>query len=232
MITNKNILDFEKRGKIYQFILKNPGLHLRELERKSKIPKSTLVHHLKFLEKRELVKSTQDKRFTRYYVTKRIGKREKEILSTIRQDVPFKIILHVLHNYVTSRKEMSKELEKHPNTISFHFKKLLEKDIIERSPVINGMGSRPIDKRPIRIDFINRNQIIYRLKDPYEIYDVLIANQENIFKKNRNFDNLMLWNLNVNYPTYTPPEVANDFESGVDSSLDAFFEVFPHPYHV
>jgi len=55
MISNKNILELELRRNIYDFILKNPGFHLRGLSRKLKIPKSTLLHHLKILKKRELI---------------------------------------------------------------------------------------------------------------------------------------------------------------------------------
>jgi len=51
MISNKNILEHDIRQKIYRFILENSGLHLREISRRMAIPKSTLRHHLKYLNK-------------------------------------------------------------------------------------------------------------------------------------------------------------------------------------
>ena len=76
MIKN-GILELETRRRIYNFILKNPGLHLREISRRSNIPKTTLIYHLNFLEKQGLIKTEANSRFTRYYTTNKVGKKDK-----------------------------------------------------------------------------------------------------------------------------------------------------------
>ena len=62
---NCNILELETRRKIYDFIQKFPGLHVREISRRLEIPFSTLQYHLRFLEKRELVKAKDDGKYIR-----------------------------------------------------------------------------------------------------------------------------------------------------------------------
>ena len=43
------ILELEKRRKIYNYILTNPGLHFNEIVRGLQIPKTTLEYHLNYL---------------------------------------------------------------------------------------------------------------------------------------------------------------------------------------
>ena len=51
MISKKNILKLEIRRKIYDFVDKNPGLHVREISRRMDIPINTLIYHIKYLKK-------------------------------------------------------------------------------------------------------------------------------------------------------------------------------------
>ena len=51
MITTRNIMKLEPRQKIFNYIQKYPGMHLRDISRQTNIPKTTLVHHLKYLKK-------------------------------------------------------------------------------------------------------------------------------------------------------------------------------------
>ena len=92
MILKENILKLEIRRKIYNFILKYPGLHLREI----KMPKTTLRHHLNFLEKYGLIITKADHRYTRYYVIQKVGKQDKEILNLLRQETPRRIFMLLL----------------------------------------------------------------------------------------------------------------------------------------
>lgn len=76
----EKILNLEKRRIIHNIILKNPGIHLREIVRKSKIPKSTLKYHIIYLEKQNLIIKKVDRGCSRYFVSNAVGNYEKKIL--------------------------------------------------------------------------------------------------------------------------------------------------------
>ena len=60
----EDTLALEARREIYNLILANPGLHEREIGRKLEMSLSTLDYHLHYLEKREIVTSKKDGRYT------------------------------------------------------------------------------------------------------------------------------------------------------------------------
>ena len=138
MISNKNILDLEQRRSIYNYILKNPGLHQRELSRRLKIPKSTLLHHLKILKKQDLVILRTVNGYHRIYASKKLGNKEKEILNLLRQKIPQQILLYLVSKTHCSQIELSEVLEKKPPIISYYLKKLYDLDLIESVQGKNG----------------------------------------------------------------------------------------------
>jgi predicted transcriptional regulator len=137
-MTNTNILDLENRRRIYNCILKNPGLHQRNLSKKLRVPFSTLYYHLRYLKKLDLIIEKKIGRYSRYYTKNTIGRGDKEFLNIIRQYIPRNIIVFICIYYVASQKELSIDLDKHHTTIKVHLKKLLDMDIIEIAPVKNG----------------------------------------------------------------------------------------------
>ena len=109
-----NILLLSTRRNIYQFIVKSPGLHLRELSRRLQMPLNTVKYHLHVLQKRELIKEKTEGRYHRYYVTYKIGAREKELINLLREDIPCTIILYLMICYWSTQNDISKSLQKHP----------------------------------------------------------------------------------------------------------------------
>jgi len=153
--------EFKARKEIYNYILEHPGLHLGELSRKMDIPKSTMNYHLNHLKKRERLVKKSEERYTRYYIANKIGKTDKKILHLLRQTVPREIIIFLLLHPDSLQKKISKNLKKHPTTISFHLNKLMNIDIIETIP--------------------NGNETIYRIKNPQHISDLLIKYGKSLF---------------------------------------------------
>jgi len=78
MISKKNVLALNLRQDIFSQISKYPGIHFSELSRKSKIPKTTLTHHLKYLEKEDIIGSKEQGRYKRFFV--KLEKRKKKSL--------------------------------------------------------------------------------------------------------------------------------------------------------
>ena len=83
---NKSILKLEKRRKIYNYILKYPGVHLSELSKKLDIPKTTLFYHLNYLKKHELVLVKTVDRFSRYYGVRKVGEKNKKLIDFLLKE--------------------------------------------------------------------------------------------------------------------------------------------------
>lgn len=143
---------------IYEYIFKHPGLHLSELSRKMNIPKSTINYHLRYLIKQEFIAMKSGNKYVRYYITNGVGETDKKMIELLRQDVPYKIVIFLLSNPDSSQIKISKNLKKHPTTISFHLDKLKDLDMIETIP--------------------NANEIKYSIKNPEYISELLIKYKE------------------------------------------------------
>ena len=77
MSFNEKTLDLKNRRQIFSFIRKYPGIYLRKLSRKLNIPKTTLIYHLDYLEKRGYTEKKNEGKYTRYYITQNVGTIEK-----------------------------------------------------------------------------------------------------------------------------------------------------------
>lgn len=134
----EDTLALETRRKIYNLILTYPGLHEREIARKLDMSLSTLDYHLHYLEKREIIVSKKDGRYTRYFVSKRIGAQDKRAISLLRQKTPRNIVLFLLLNPRSLHKEICDEVKKSPSTVSFHLKKLVDAGIVDAISIGRG----------------------------------------------------------------------------------------------
>ena len=176
------ILEFKRRQEIYEFISQNSGLHMRDISRKLNVPFTSLKYHLNYLEKKELIISRYDGKYSRYFISLEIGEKEKRILNCLRKRTTLHIILWFFIAVQCSQKDISRFLEKHPTTISFHLRKMIQAGIIEQVSIDKGVIHNEIP--PITI---NRPQVssekIYVLQDPWMIYDLLIKNKENLGDK-------------------------------------------------
>jgi DNA-binding MarR family transcriptional regulator len=176
------ILEYKRRREIYKFISQNSGLHMRDISRKLNVPFTSLKYHLNYLEKKGLIISRYDGKYSRYFISLEIGEKEKRILNCLRKRTTLHIILWFFIAVQCSQKDISRFLEKHPTTISFHLRKMIQAGIIEQVSIEKGIIHN--DTPPITI---NRPQVssekIYVLQDPWMIYDLLIKNKENLSDK-------------------------------------------------
>jgi DNA-binding MarR family transcriptional regulator len=176
------ILEFKRRREIYEFISQNSGLHMRDISRKLNVPFTSLKYHLNYLEKKGFIISRDDGKYTRYFISLEIGEKEKRILNCLRKRTTLHIILWFFIAVQCSQKDISGFLEKHPTTISFHLRKMIQTGIIEQVSIDKGVIHN--NTPPI---IINRTQVssekIYVLQDPWMIYDLLIKNKENLGDK-------------------------------------------------
>lgn len=221
-----NILELGVRRGIYEHIFKFPGLHTREISRRLKIPFTTLQYHLRYLEKRELIRGKDDGKYVRYYVSSQLGRKEKNILVFLRKKTPRSIILYLLAFVVGSQAELSKSLKKHPTTIEFHLKKMEEMNIIKQ--VKSEYGVVKLDFKPYELEHIQEgNEVLYSLVDPYVVYDLLITHKKSLVD-DEVFQHMVDY---INYMVSTGvPEKIISPRKAVDEIADLIWQVFPPPF--
>jgi DNA-binding MarR family transcriptional regulator len=200
------ILDLETRRMIYNHILEHPGLHFRGLSRKMKIPRSTLDYHLNYMKKRGLITVSNHGKFIRFYVVENVGREEKKILEIIRQETPRRILLSMKIPNTVPFEYLIREMDKAPSTISYHMKKLIEADIVERV-VVN-------------------NQVKFVLKDEDGLYDIFIRYNESLLDDFVN--DLIEWITRIRTDVSFRDLIY--FIQDTDGLINGFFEMFPNPY--
>ena len=124
------ILEIETRQQIYNYILKYPGRHIRDLSRQLDLPKSTLIYHLKYLKKHGFIEENLYENYTRYYALKQVDRYHKEILNLFREEASRRVILYLAQNQFSTIDEISKNIHKHRSTVSHHLKKLSNAGIL------------------------------------------------------------------------------------------------------
>jgi len=218
-----NILELEARRKIYDFITKSPGMHVREISRRLEIPFTTLQYHLRFLEKRELVKAKEDGKYTRYFVFNKFGRKEKDVVDLIRKKTTRSMILYFLAFIVCSQIEISKSLEKHPTTIEFHLKKMEKMDVIKQ--VKSEYGVIKLDFVPYEVEHKQEgNEILYCLIDPYLIYDLLVINKDSMLEDDE-FKNIFEY-IVFSVETGIPDKITSPRDA-IDILAKIFRDMFP-----
>ena len=124
------ILELEIRKKIYEYILKYPGIHIRDLSRRLEMPKSTLIYHIKYLKKHGFIEENIYENYTRYYALKQVDRYHKDILNLFREEASCRVILYLAQNQFSTIDEISKNIHKHRSTVSHHLKKLSNAGIL------------------------------------------------------------------------------------------------------
>ena len=126
-------LELETRRRIYEQIIKSPGIHFRELERRLHVVVGNLQYHLQYLEKKNLIRASNDEDYVRYFVKdKSLNENERKILSFLRRSGCRHILIQLLNNPELNNKELSQAIGLSPSTISWNLNKLIEAGIIER----------------------------------------------------------------------------------------------------
>ena len=125
-------LELEVRKNLYSLIVKSPGLHFREIQRRIKMATGHLTHHLNYLQKVNLITTRSNGEYLRYYAITSISNKERKILELIRQKSIRHIILYLLEHKKCNHQELTKSLDLSPATISWHIKKLVDRKIVEK----------------------------------------------------------------------------------------------------
>ncbi len=239
MISTENILKLEIRQKIYRYISNNPGLHLREIQRRINIPYGTLKHHLRYLEKHNLISTKSgNEYYKRYNISDKFGNNETKILYLLRQEVPRYILIYILFYRVCSQTELSKALEKTISTIAFHLNKFKKLGVILKLDKNTNFDTWKLVIKRSRIS----SESLYTFSTRemfYSVYNMLIV-YKNSLPDQKLIDDILHTYLDCidkskqdkrkrDFPK-TIYKRNNNPDVGIDKAIDLFYEIFPNPF--
>lgn len=150
--------DLLKRKAIYEAIVKNPGIHFRELQRKLGLNVGDLQYHLGVLEKEYLIVSKEEMGYRRYYPRSMENPDDKKYLPFLRQPLTRTILVTLIESGGTTLETLENETGIRRTTILYHLKNLLNNGIVEK-----------LDEK---------NRTLYRVKNEEEIAKIIIKYRE------------------------------------------------------
>jgi predicted transcriptional regulator len=148
------ILENENRHKIYALIEKNQGIHLRELQRITNMPLTTLDYHLSYMSRKGIIYSESEGYIKRYY-TKPLKNEDKKLLAALRQNKLREIVLITMANQKIKYQDLSDYLKLPHSTLSLYLKSLVDNGILIKEKI--------------------GYETFYTVKDEEQIAKVLIA---------------------------------------------------------
>lgn len=122
------ILESPKSG-ILKFIIANPSSHLRKIKNNLGYSMGTVQYYLAILEKEGKIKSVKTKFYKNYY---HISESDEEILSVLNLNSPRNIVMYLIQHQPSTHQDIAKGIGLSSSTISWHMKRLLALQIIQK----------------------------------------------------------------------------------------------------
>ncbi|MEM0492708.1 MAG: winged helix-turn-helix transcriptional regulator [Candidatus Thermoplasmatota archaeon] len=133
-MTPRDKRTLEVRRRIYDLLIKNPGLYLSRIAELLDMSIPLTDYYLLSMERDGEIVTVKDPHgyYKRYYIKEdKLSEWEACILDVLQRRIPLCIILILLKKNVVQHKEIMKKLRLKPSTLSYHIEQLLERGIIE-----------------------------------------------------------------------------------------------------
>lgn len=146
----EDVLEFEARRRVFALVRDEPGLHLRELERRSGMPLSTLRHHVGFLERHRLVEGVEDRNVRRFFAVEPGPPVDRRVVGALRQRALRTVLVTLIaRGGRLPYPELLAATGFPPSTLATHLRALVATGLVERVPV--GRSSAYRVPRPERV---------------------------------------------------------------------------------
>ena len=226
-----DLLHLESRRRIYNYIIDNPGLHLHELARRLKITFNNLDYHINYLEKLGFISFKKENFYKRVYAKDKVSIFDKKYLNLIQQKTPRMILMVFCMRGACTQKHLSDMLCKHPTTISYHLKKLIDIGIVEEAKYKDGIiflnrsDKRNLERR------VSKNEIYYTLVDYDTMKNIFITYKKSLFRdKIFKFAFEYIEEVSSNYKNKMKTKNIKSAKFYNDNLFEVFFEIFPFPF--
>jgi predicted transcriptional regulator len=167
----KNEDNSENRTRIYDYIKKYPGAHLRMISRELNMGMGATHHHLDVLEKSGQVKSRRINIYRHYYAVE-VLEAEHNILAFLRQETAMDILTFLMEHPRSTQSEIVNFKGFSAPTISWHMARL------EQAGLINSIK----DGRTIRYTITNMQNISMALKTYHpNVWDKMLSRFADLF---------------------------------------------------
>lgn len=124
----------DPRERILHLVKRYPGLHVRDLARRSAISEALAAYHLTQLATEGHLELVEDGVYRRYYIRgTAVGPQDKEWMSVLRRPAALQIALFVLENGSASHSQLTDELQLAKSTVSYHLTNLMMANFIRRN---------------------------------------------------------------------------------------------------
>jgi predicted transcriptional regulator len=128
------ILENEKRRRIYAHVEASPGIHLRALQRILNMPLTTLEYHLNYMTRKKILFAETEGHHKRYY-TKPLDPEDKKVLAALRQKRMREIVLIILANGKAKYQLLVEQLRLSHSTLSSYLKYLVGNNILVKDKI-------------------------------------------------------------------------------------------------
>ncbi|MDH2906564.1 MAG: winged helix-turn-helix transcriptional regulator [Candidatus Nitrosotalea sp.] len=171
MRNEKNEDDSENRKRIYDYIKKNPGAHLRMITRELEMGMGATQHHLDILERSGKVKSRRINIYRHYYAVEVLDA-EHNILAFLRQETAMDILTYLMEHPGSTQSDIINFKGFSAPTISWHMTRLEEA----------GLVSSTREGRTIRYTITNMHNITAALKTYHpNVWDKMLSRFADLF---------------------------------------------------
>ena len=126
----ENLLELDTRRKIFEYVSASPGAYLREISRSLRLSLGAVEYHLDRLTRGGLLSCRVHRAKKRYFVTSQVSHQDEVVIASLRQDVPRRIIIHLLGNPGATFRALLSIVPVSKSTLSFHMKRLVEVGVV------------------------------------------------------------------------------------------------------
>ncbi|MFA6268391.1 MAG: winged helix-turn-helix transcriptional regulator [archaeon] len=138
------------RDRIYSTIVQNPGLHFREIQRRTNIATGALQYHIDYLRKKNFIREEKQGKFSHFYALQN-GAVDSGLMNLLRQESVRRIVIFLMNKRRATLPIISQNVALGLSTTSFHMQKLLLAQVVLQKTVKGKIYFYLADKERILI---------------------------------------------------------------------------------
>jgi predicted transcriptional regulator len=120
------------QDRILEYINSHPGVHLRQMCRELGLAMGDVQYHIRRLELDGRITSARRGLYRFFYPSLLFGQKQKDVLSFLSLETPREILLSIIERPDIGQDELSRAAGISQPSVSWHLKRLIELQIVEK----------------------------------------------------------------------------------------------------